>query len=53
MEIMNYLKLLVGYTGHNLDVLFAVMSLYIVFMFISTTFNIITLFITGGKKWYR
>lgn len=53
MEIINYLKLLVGYTGSNLDAVFAVLSIYIVFMFVSTTFNILTLIITGGRKWYR
>lgn len=53
MEIMNYLKLLVGYTGNNLDIVFAILSIYIVFMFISTTFNILTLIITGGRKWYK
>lgn len=50
MEIMNYLKDIVGYTGSNLDPVFAILSIYLIFMFVSTTFNVLTYIFTGGRK---
>lgn len=42
MNIIDELKLVVGYTGHDLDYVFCIMAIFIVIMFIQIIFSVVT-----------
>lgn len=52
MGIIQELKNLLGYSGSDLDIVFAILGIYLVFMFMSCIFSIFTL-LFGGNSWKR
>ena len=52
MSIIDSLKSLIGYTGNDLDNVFAILSIILVIYFMFTLFNIIMSFFPNSRRRY-
>lgn len=52
MNIISELKLLLGYSGDDLDVILAILGIFIIFSFFTSIFSILTMMF-GGRSWRR
>lgn len=52
MGIIQELKMLLGYSGNDLDIILGIFGLFIIVMFFTTFFSILS-FMFGGRKWRR